>query len=95
MMDTGVDIPEVVNLVFFKKLMSKIKFWQMIGRGTRLCQNLNVISPKKAYFERQINDNSREYYNDKQGFLIFDVCNVFKFFNLNPDGKKVIHKHYL
>lgn len=88
MMDTGVDIPEVVNLVFFKKLMSKIKFWQMIGRGTRLCQNLNVISPKKAYFERQINDNSREYYNDKQGFLIFDVCNVFKFFNLNPDGKK-------
>lgn len=88
MMDTGVDIPEVVNLVFFKKLMSKIKFWQMIGRGTRLCENLNVISPKKAYFERQINDNTREYYNDKQGFLIFDVCNVFKFFNLNPDGNK-------
>jgi len=88
MMDTGVDIPEVVNLVFFKKLMSKIKFWQMIGRGTRLCENLNVISPKKSYFERQINDNSREYYKDKQGFLIFDVCNVFKFFNLNPDGKK-------
>lgn len=88
MMDTGVDIPEVVNLVFFKKLMSKIKFWQMIGRGTRLCEDLNVISPKKAYFERQINDNAREYYKDKQGFLIFDVCNVFKFFNLNPDGKR-------
>ena len=88
MMDTGIDIPEVVNLVFFKKLMSKIKFWQMIGRGTRVCKNLNIISPKKAYFERQINDNSREYYKDKQGFLIFDVCNVFKFFNLNPDGHK-------
>ena len=88
MMDTGVDIPEVVNLVFFKKLMSKIKFWQMIGRGTRLCEGLNVISPKKSYFERQINDTSRDYYKNKQGFLIFDVCNVFKFFNLNPDGKK-------
>ncbi len=44
---------------------------------------------KKAYFERQINDNAREYYKDKQGFFdFFDVCNVFKFFNLNPDGKR-------
>lgn len=37
MLDTGIDVPEVVNLVFFKKVMSKAKFWQMIGRGTRLC----------------------------------------------------------
>ena len=36
MMDTGIDVPEIVNLVFFKKVRSKIKFWQMIGRGTRL-----------------------------------------------------------
>lgn len=40
MLDTGVDIPEVVNLVFFKKVFSKSKFWQMIGRGTRLCKDL-------------------------------------------------------
>ena len=40
MMDTGVDVPEVVNLVFFKQVKSKIKFTQMIGRGTRKCPNL-------------------------------------------------------
>jgi type I restriction enzyme, R subunit len=40
MLDTGVDIPEVANLVFFKPVYSKIKFWQMIGRGTRLCPDL-------------------------------------------------------
>lgn len=40
MLDTGIDVPEVVNLVFFKPVYSRIKFWQMIGRGTRLCPNL-------------------------------------------------------
>ena len=40
MLDTGIDIPEIVNLVFFKKVRSKAKFWQMIGRGTRLCPDL-------------------------------------------------------
>ena len=40
MLDTGIDVPEVVNLVFFKPLRSKTKFWQMIGRGTRLCPDL-------------------------------------------------------
>ncbi len=40
MLDTGIDVPEIVNLVFFKPVYSKIKFWQMIGRGTRLCKNL-------------------------------------------------------
>lgn len=40
MLDTGIDVPEVVNLVFFKKVRSKIKFWQMVGRGTRLCKDL-------------------------------------------------------
>jgi type I restriction enzyme R subunit len=40
MLDTGVDVPEVANLVFFKPVYSKIKFWQMIGRGTRLCPEL-------------------------------------------------------
>lgn len=40
MLDTGIDVPEVANLVFFKPVYSKIKFWQMIGRGTRLCAEL-------------------------------------------------------
>jgi type I restriction enzyme, R subunit len=40
MLDTGIDVPEVVNLVFFKRVRSKTKFWQMIGRGTRLCKDL-------------------------------------------------------
>ncbi len=88
MMDTGVDIPEVVNLVFFKKVLSKIKFWQMIGRGTRVCDDLKIVSPSKAYFERQTNDATRQQYNSKQGFLVFDICNVFPFFKLNPDGRE-------
>lgn len=87
MMDTGVDIPDVVNLVFFKKVLSKIKFWQMIGRGTRLSENLKVLSPSKAYFERLTNDKTRQLYDSKQGFLIFDICNVFPFFKMNPDGR--------
>lgn len=40
MLDTGIDVPEVVNLVFAKPIKSKVKFWQMIGRGTRLCKDL-------------------------------------------------------
>ncbi|WP_182873848.1 DEAD/DEAH box helicase family protein [Microbispora sp. H10670] len=40
MLDTGIDVPEVVNLVFAKLVRSKTKFWQMIGRGTRLCPDL-------------------------------------------------------
>jgi type I restriction enzyme R subunit len=40
MMDTGIDVPQVVNLVFAKPIRSLVKFWQMIGRGTRLCENL-------------------------------------------------------
>jgi type I site-specific restriction endonuclease len=35
MLDTGIDVPEVVNLAFFKIVRSKTKFWQMVGRGTR------------------------------------------------------------
>lgn len=40
MLDTGIDIPEILNLVFFKPVRSKAKFWQMVGRGTRLCKNI-------------------------------------------------------
>ncbi|MGW1817103.1 DEAD/DEAH box helicase family protein [Streptomyces sp. NPDC002125] len=65
MLDTGVDIPEVVNLVFFKLVRSKTKFWQMIGRGTRLCPDL--FGPNR----------------DKDGFLVFDLCQNIEFFNQN------------
>jgi type I restriction enzyme R subunit len=50
MLDTGIDVPEVVNLVFFKPVYSKIKFWQMIGRGTRLCKNLFGPGQDKEHF---------------------------------------------
>ena len=68
MLDTGIDIPEILNLVFFKKVRSKTKFWQMIGRGTRLCENLLGLG------------------YDKEKFLIFDFCNNFEFFRVNPKG---------
>ena len=63
MMDTGIDVPDVVNLVFFKQVRSKIKFLQMIGRGTRLSPNL--FGPGM----------------DKQGFLIFDYFDNFRYFS--------------
>lgn len=67
MLDTGIDVPECVNLVFFKKICSKTKFWQMIGRGTRLCKNLDFVDGKGEYV-------------DKQYFYIFDYCGNFEFF---------------
>ncbi len=50
MLDTGIDILEVVNLVFFKLVRSKTKFWQMVGRGTRLCPNLFGPGQHKEFF---------------------------------------------
>ena len=50
MLDTGIDVPEVVNLVFFKVLRSKTKFWQMVGRGTRLCKDLYFHGKDKKFF---------------------------------------------
>ena len=50
MLDTGIDVPEVVNLVFFKIVRSKTKFWQMIGRGTRLCPDLYAPKQDKKHF---------------------------------------------
>ena len=50
MLDTGIDVPEVLNLVFFKPVKSKAKFWQMIGRGTRLCEGLLDGYDKKEFY---------------------------------------------
>ena len=50
MLDTGIDVPEVLNLVFFKKVLSKAKFWQMIGRGTRLSPGLIDDGDKSKFY---------------------------------------------
>ena len=50
MLDTGLDVPEILNLVFFKKVYSKAKFWQMIGRGTRLCPGLIDGADKNQFY---------------------------------------------
>lgn len=50
MLDTGIDVPEILNLVFFKPVRSKTKFWQMMGRGTRLCPDLFGPGEDKEFF---------------------------------------------
>lgn len=50
MLDTGIDVPEVLNLVFFKMVRSKTKFWQMLGRGTRLCPDIFGPGRHKEFF---------------------------------------------
>lgn len=74
MMDTGIDVPHAVNLVFFKKVRSKTKFWQMIGRGTRLCKGMECIDSKDGV------------YTDKRRFYIFDYLGNFEFFRERKDG---------
>ena len=72
-MDTGIDVPQVLNLVFFKQVHSKTKFWQMIGRGTRLCPDLMVT------------DCLDGEYLGKRRFFIFDYCGNFEFFRQGKD----------
>ncbi len=73
MLDTGVDVPEVVNLVFAKPVYSYTKFWQMIGRGTRV-----LPSPHKR----------RPWCPEKDRFLIIDCWGNFEFFRMNPKGRE-------
>ncbi|MET3878563.1 DEAD/DEAH box helicase family protein [Chitinophaga sp. OAE865] len=73
MLDTGIDIRELVNLVFAKPVYSYTKFWQMIGRGTRLLEN-EKIKPWCA---------------QKDAFLIMDCWDNFEYFKLNPKGKEL------
>ncbi|MBA8889818.1 type I restriction enzyme R subunit [Dokdonella fugitiva] len=64
MLDTGIDVPEVVNLVFFKSVRSKVKFLQMIGRGTRLCPDLfGPGEDKKEFYIFDFCGNF-EYFNE-------------------------------
>lgn len=62
MLDTGIDVPECVNLVFAKPIKSKVKFWQMVGRGTRLCENLFGLGIHKDKFLIFDHWNNFEYF---------------------------------
>ena len=73
MLDTGIDVREIVNLVFAKPVYSYTKFWQMVGRGTRL---LETSKPKP-------------WCTDKDVFLIIDCWDNFEYFKLNPKGKEL------
>lgn len=64
MLDTGIDIPAVVNLVFAKPVKSYVKFWQMIGRGTRLCENLFGPGKHKQAFRIFDHWNNFEYFDE-------------------------------
>ncbi len=72
MLDTGVDIPEICNLVFAKPVFSKIKFWQMLGRGTRS----NDICEHKGWLPD----------GEKKFFKVFDYFKNFEYFNMKPEG---------
>ena len=72
MLDTGIDVREIVNLVFAKPVFSYTKFWQMIGRGTR------VLDP----------DNIKPWCPEKDKFLIIDCWENFEYFKMTPKGKE-------
>ncbi|HKI60590.1 MAG TPA: DEAD/DEAH box helicase family protein [Mariprofundaceae bacterium] len=73
MLDTGIDVREIVNLVFAKPVYSYTKFWQMIGRGTRL------LEPSKP----------KPWCTEKETFLILDCWDNFEYFKLQPKGKEL------
>lgn len=73
MLDTGIDVREIVNLVFAKPVYSYTKFWQMVGRGTRL---LETRKPKPWCLEKDV-------------FLILDCWDNFEYFKLSPKGKEL------
>lgn len=73
MLDTGIDIRELTNLVFAKPVYSYTKFWQMIGRGTRLLEREKI----------------KPWCTEKDEFLILDCWDNFEYFKLNPRGKEL------
>lgn len=66
MLDTGIDVPEIVNLVFAKPVKSKVKFWQMIGRGTRLCKHLFGTDRHKTVFRIFDHWGNFEYFDQNR-----------------------------
>lgn len=73
MLDTGIDVREIVNLVFAKPVYSYTKFWQMIGRGTRLLEKEKI----------------KPWCPEKDVFLILDCWDNFEYFKLEPKGKEL------
>ncbi|MGF2410682.1 type I restriction endonuclease subunit R [Ferruginibacter sp.] len=73
MLDTGIDVRELVNLVFAKPVYSYTKFWQMIGRGTRLLEA----------------EKLKPWCTEKDSFLILDCWDNFEYFKLNPRGREL------
>jgi type I restriction enzyme, R subunit len=73
MLDTGIDVRELVNLVFAKPVYSYTKFWQMIGRGTRLLETEKI----------------KPWCTQKDNFLVLDCWDNFEYFKLNPRGKEL------
>lgn len=73
MLDTGIDVREIVNQVFAKPVFSYTKFWQMIGRGTRLLEESKI----------------KPWCTEKDVFLIIDCWDNFEYFKLNPKGKEL------
>lgn len=74
MMDTGIDVSEVVNIVFLKKVYSKTRFWQMVGRGARTCKGLACL------------DEQSGAYVNKRYFYIFDYVRNFEFFRAHKEN---------
>src|SRR5205823_3469326 len=74
MLDTGVDIREVVNLVLAKPVYSYVKFWQMIGRGTRVLE-----------IDRALR---KPWCPEKDRFLIIDCWGNFDYFGMHPRGRE-------
>ena len=87
MLDTGIDIPEILNLVFFKKVRSKTKFWQMIGRGTRLCENLLGLGYDKEKFLIFDFCNNFEFFRvNSKGFEVGNIETLTeKLFNVKAN----------
>lgn len=73
MLDTGIDVREITNLVFAKPVYSYTKFWQMVGRGTRLLEESKI----------------KPWCTEKDVFLILDCWDNFEYFKLNPKGKEL------
>lgn len=77
MLDTGIDAPRVLNLVFFKEVYSRAKYWQMIGRGTRLCPNVFGTGKTKEFFLILDVCGNLEYFKDNpDGFIPEETLSI-------------------
>ncbi|MGF6905906.1 DEAD/DEAH box helicase family protein [Fusobacterium sp. PH5-44] len=65
----GLDLPEVVNVVLFKKIYSKYEFYQMVNIGNRSCKNITLVDSKEGL------------YIGKKRYYVFDYLGNFDFFN--------------